>query len=288
MTKKLSLLAAIAVTVVAVLVGWRSYEQGPGTTPGDRDPSPGAGTTTEPAPSASPTPAVLPPKPREGACHRLTYAAAVAPTAPRRDVRCTRAHTAVTFAVGRLDTVVDGHLVTVDTERVRGQVARECPRRFADFVGGTLEQRRLSLLRPVGFTPTVEQSDRGADWLRCDVVAVAQGTRLSPLGRNLRGVLDTAAGRTRYGRCATAGPGSPGFRTVICSARHSWRAVRTVALPNGRYPGVGTVREAGTRPCRAAGRAAAGDALDFEWGYEWPTAQRWRQGRTYGVCWVPD
>ena len=54
------------------------------------------------------------------------------------------------------------------------------------------------------------------------------------------------------------------------------------------YPGTAVVRDAGTQPCRAAGRAAAGDALDFQWGYEWPTAERWRDGRTYGICWVPD
>jgi len=286
--KRMALLAAIAVTVVAVVVGWRAFESQPGDGGAGPTPTPSAEPTTEPSPHARPTPAQLPPAPREGACYRLGYADAVAPTTNQRDVPCRRAHTSVTFAVGELDTVVDGHLVTVDTERVRDQVSAACPRLFARRVGGTREQRQLSLLQPVGFTPTVEQSDRGATWFRCDAVAVAQGNRLAPIDTDLRGVLDTEQGRTRYGRCAPAGPGESGFRTVICSNPHSWRAVRTVPLPRGRYPGAEAVRTAGTRPCRAAGRAAAGNTLDFEWGYEWPTPERWRQGRTFGICWVPD
>jgi len=284
-TTRLALFAAIAVTVAAVVVGWRSYDRQP-----DADARPGQTPSSSATPSAeaSPTPADLPPAPREGACHRLTYAEAVAPTASLRDVPCDQEHTAVTFAVGELDTAVGGHLVTVDSERVRDQVTRACPDLFERHVGGTPEQRRLSVLRPVGFTPTVEQSDRGATWFRCDAVAVAQETTLGPLGPGLAGVLDTEAGRTRYGLCATAGPGTEGFRTVICSAEHSWRAVRTVLFAGDSYPGTATVREAGTQPCRAAGRAASGDALDFQWGYEWPTAERWRAGRTYGICWVPD
>lgn len=288
------LLAAIAVTVLALVVGWRAYQQPPDAGPEagpEAGPAPGPSASAEPAapPSvtAVPKPADLPPSPRPGACHRMSYSDVVAPTASQRDVPCDSRHTSVTYAVGELDTVVGGHLVTVDSQRVRDQVARVCPDRFAGHVGGTLEQRRLSLLRSVGFTPTVEQSDRGANWFRCDAVAVAGRTTLATLDPGLAGVLGTDAGRLRYGLCATAGPGTSGFRTVICSGAHSWQAVRTVTFDSGSYPGTARVRDAGTRPCRAAGRAASGDALDFRWGYEWPTAEQWRDGRTYGICWVP-
>ena len=286
MTKRLSLLAAIAVTVAAVVVGWRTYDNQPSAEPEPSRPTSSA--TTSPSPTARPTAADPPPAPRVGACYLLDYTDAVAPTTGRDEVPCDRRHTAVTFEVGQLDTVVDGHLVTVDSERIRDQVAGTCPRSFARYVGGTLEQRRLSVLRPVGFTPTVEQSDRGASWYRCDVVAVARGSTLAPLDGDLDGVLATEAGRARYGLCATAGPGTQAARTVICSADHSWRAVRTVPFSGDDYPGTDVVREAGTRPCREAGRAASGGALDFQWGYEWPTVARWREGRTYGICWVPD
>lgn len=290
MTRRLTVVAAIVVMVAAVVVGWSSFvrEPGDGDTRTPTPPSATPGASEEPSPSASPTPAKLPPTPQEGTCHRLSYDDAVAPTTSQDSVPCDREHTSATFVVGQLDSVVDGHLVAVDSDRIREQVTETCPDQFAHWIGGTLEQQRLSVLRAVGFTPTVEQSDRGADWYRCDVVAVAQGNTLAPLGTGLAGVLGTEAGRDRYGLCATAGPGTDAFRTVICSADHSWRAVRTVTFDSTDYPGTEVVREAGTEPCQAAGRAASNNALDFQWGYEWPTAERWRAGRTYGICWVPD
>jgi hypothetical protein len=203
-------------------------------------------------------------------------------------VPCAQPHTAVTVEVGRLDTVVGGHLVAVDSERVRDQVARTCPAEVEAHLGGTLEQRRLSQLRSVWFTPTVEESDAGASWFRCDAVALAREGTLAPLGPSVEGVLDTEAGRDRYGLCATAEPGTAGSRRVICSESHAWRAVRTVTFPGADYPGVAAVRAAGEEPCRAAGRAASADSLDFQWGYEWPTATQWRKGQRYGLCWVPD
>ena len=48
------------------------------------------------------------------------------------------------------------------------------------------------------------------------------------------------------------------------------------------------VRAAGQGPCEDAGREVAEDALDYEWGYEWPTAEQWEAGQTYGRCWAPD
>ena len=195
----------------------------------------------------------------------------------------------MTFFVGQLDTLVDGHLLAVDSDRVQRQVARECPQRLASFVGGTLEQRRLSMLRAVWFTPTVEESDAGADWFRCDVAAVAGEKELAPLTGRLSGVLATGAGRDRYAMCGTAEPGTAGFRRVICSreGRAEWRALRTVPFRPGTYPGEAQVRSAGEGLCEAAGRAAAGDPLDFRWGYEWPRREQWENGQTYGICWAP-
>ena len=239
--------------------------------------------------SATPTTAEPVPRPAVRACYRLAYGEAVAPTTSVRPSSCARGHTSMTFFVGRLDTLVDGHLLAVDSDRVQRQVARECPQRLATFVGGTLEQRRLSMLRAVWFTPTVEESDAGADWFRCDVTAVAGEKELAPLTGQLSGVLTTVAGRARYAMCGTAEPGTAGFRRVICSraGRAAWRALRTVPFRPGKYPGEARVRSAGEGPCEAAGRAAAGNPLDFRWGYEWPRREQWESGQTYGICWAP-
>ena len=273
--------AALAVTAtVALLLGGCSGDDQP------EKPKPSASPSST---AASPTPAVAAPaRPRMRACYLLDYSEAVAPTVDVASVPCARRHTSKTFAVGALDTVVGGHLLAVDSARVRDQVAQTCPKRFAAFVGGSREDRRLSMLRPVWFTPTVEESDAGASWYRCDAVALAADERLAPLTGRLEGLLDRAEDRDRFAMCGTAAPGKPDFERVICSADHTWRAVATVPFEEGRYPGVAEVRTAGKDPCQDAGADAAGGDLDYKWGYEWPTADQWRAGQTYGLCWAPD
>jgi hypothetical protein len=256
-----------------------------------------AGCTGDDEPSAdptpTPTPTVLPsatqaPVPADRACYQLGYDEALAPTHAGTALDCAADHTSQTYAVGRLDVLADGHLLAVDSARVRRQVAADCPARLGDFVGGTLEDQRLSMLRAVWFTPTVEESDAGADWFRCDVIAVAAPDRLATLDGPLRDVLDRPAGRDRFGMCGTAAPDAAGFTRVACAEEHSWRAVAVVELPEGDYPGEAAVRERGQTPCEEAGLDAADDPLDYQWGYEWPTAKQWKAGQSYGRCWVPD
>ncbi|SDD69047.1 septum formation family protein [Nocardioides lianchengensis] len=247
----------------------------------------------DPGPTTTPTPSVLPsatpvPGPAAEACYRLAYGEALAPTNDRPAVDCDRRHTSQTYAVGRVDTVVDGHLLAIDSTRVREQVARTCPEQLGGFVGGDEDDLRLSMLRAVWFTPTVEQSDAGADWYRCDVIAVAGTDDLATVTGRLDGVLDEQEGRDRWGMCGTAAPDARDFARVLCSSDHAWRAVSVVELPDGGYPGEADVREAGQTPCQDAGRDAAEDPLDYQWGYEWPTAEQWAAGQTYGRCWAPD
>ena len=195
---------------------------------------------------------------RNRACYDYGYAAAVAPVARGESVPCDRDHTAITFSVGELDTVVDGHLVSVDSDRVQAQVAGACPQAFEEFVGGTVEARRLSMLRPVWFTPTLRQSDAGANWYRCDAVAIAADETLAPLVGRLQGVLARPLAAERYAMCGTAEPGTAGFRRVICSADHAWRALSTVDIAGRAYPGVEQVRGAGQQTCQDVASAAGG------------------------------
>ena len=279
--------AARAAGLLAVLVAVTTA----GCSSGSDEPSsaPSSSTAASPSASSSASPrATIPPAPLERSCYALTYDQAVAPSSDVARVPCARPHTAVTYAVGALDAVVDGHLLAVDSDRVQAQVAGTCPARFAEFVGGSLDDRRLSMLRPVWFTPTVEQSDAGADWYRCDVVALASDERLAPLAGPVADVLDSAEGRDRYGMCGTDQPGTRDFERVVCSQDHSWRAIAVVPFPAGDYPGEQKVREAGQSPCQDAGASVASDSLDYEWGYEWPTAEQWRDGQTFGRCWAPD
>ena len=248
-----------------------------------------------PTPSATPTPAAAPPtaappppRPARLECRRLTFDEALAPTDSGRVVPCKAPHTSQTYAVGRLATVVDGHLVAVDSTRVQDQVARACPRRLASFLGTTDDALRLTMLRAVWFTPSVEESDAGADWYRCDVLAVAGDDQLAKVRGTLEGVLEDQPGGGPYAMCGTAAPDAPAFRRVLCREPHTWRAIEVVELTGRKYPGQDRVRAAGQQQCEDAGREVADDALDYEWGYEWPTADQWDAGQRYGRCWAPE
>lgn len=266
-------LAGVLLPVVLLAVGCTADERQP----------------DSPAPSAAPKPTATPvPLPEDGACYRLSFQDVLAPSNRAPEVPCRDEHTSMTYDVGTLDRVVDGHLLAVDSDRVLDRLAERCPERLADLVGGTRDQARLSMLRPVWFTPTLAQADAGADWFRCDVIAVAGQERLAPLPRRLSGALDSEEGRRTWGMCGTDKPDSEAFERVLCSAPHSWRAVAVVDFEPGKYPGEDTVRDRGQTPCEDAGRAVADDALNFRWGYEWPTREQWASGQTYGRCWAPD
>ena len=68
----------------------------------------GCGGTPSALPSSTltPTPATAAPTPAAGSCHQLTWAQATAQAAPAGSVSCARSHTAQTYAVGTLRTVV--------------------------------------------------------------------------------------------------------------------------------------------------------------------------------------
>lgn len=250
----------------------------------------------ETTPSATPTPVVAappPPAPAVDACYRLSYVEAVAPTSEDDPAPCDKGHTSQTFAVGQLDLVNNGHLLAVDSDAVQKQVSNRCPAQLASYVGATDAQLRLSLLRPVWFTPTMEQSDAGAAWYRCDVIAVSGDKSVGKIDQNLSGALKTPEGRSEFAMCGTAQPGTKEFSRVPCREDHTWKAISVIDLADkagksGAYPGEAAVRNAGQDACQEAARAIASDALDYEWGYEWPTKDQWQAGQTYGRCWSPD
>lgn len=263
------------------------------TGPDASDGAPTPAVSGSPGAGASPSPEPDPPAadvPEAGLCYRLGYEEAVAPTTRSRPVDCDARHDAQTVHVGRMDTFVDGHALAVDSDHVQRQVSRACRRELARAVGGSAEDRALSRFEVVWFGPTIEESDEGARWFRCDVVALATSGRLAalpPPGR-LRGILEDASGRAAYGLCGTAAPGTRGFERVICSRKHAWRAVATIPLSGGAaYPGARAVRADGDRACADRVRAEAADPLDFEYGWEWPTRAQWRDGQRYGLCWAP-
>lgn len=273
----IGVLAAVAVTISGAVTGCSPAEE-------------------YPAPTATPTPATSPDpeptRPTRGACYRLSLSELLAPTSAAPSLPCKRRWTARTFHVGPLDGAATGPKVSVDSASAEQLMAAECPRRLAEYLGGTARQLRLTVFRAVWFTPTPVDAAAGADWFRCDLVALATPDRLARLTGNVRGVLSDAERSAPYSLCGTAPPDRPGFERVACAEDHTWRAVGSVDLDSAAYPGRRAARGAAERRCVEEARGMAADALDFRWGFEWPTRAQWTgsagtPGQRYGVCWAP-
>jgi hypothetical protein len=216
----------------------------------------------------------------------MTMKQAVASTSQYATTRCNRAHTTETYHVGQLDTFVGGHLLAVDSDHVAAQVAASCRSRLPHFLKSSADRARLSMVQAVWFTPTVQQSDRGANWFRCDAVTVADSNSLLTSKTSLKGALAHSGRRSALAMCGTAAPSASNFRRVLCSAAHTWRAIAVVPVHGRRYPGVKAAKSAGQTRCQDAASAAAKNPLSFKWSYEWPTAQDWSLDQHYGICWT--
>jgi Septum formation len=271
-------LAAGLATVTLLLAGCSG---------GDDSSGPAAQTTSTPTPTTSAVVKPPAPPPTDG-CYELSDNQLTRLDNDSSVVACKASHTTQTIHVGRLDLVVRGHALAVDSDAARKQLSTECPQRFETYVGGTAEQRDLSRLRVVWFAPSVAQGDLGAEWFRCDIVAFGRGDSLQPETAPIaQGVLDTDAGRERYGLCGTAAPGAADFERVLCSMDHTWRALATIPLSGDRYPGTDAVKQAGDSDCQDKVRAAEGFTLKFTYGWEWPTQDQWDAGQHFGYCWQP-
>lgn len=242
-------------------------------------------TPSETATSEAPPP----PRPKAGACYRLSVSDAESASTDAEPVPCRRQHTARTAFVGKVARLADGQ-VTPDDPAVVNRLSADCRRRGSSFLGGDAVTQNLSRFVTVGFVPTPDEIDAGADWYRCDVVAFGSGEKLLPLPfeRRLAGILDQADALDTFGTCGTAAPGDGDFERVACSLPHSWRALTTIRLSDGdRYPGTAEVRESGDEECADYVEDQAGFTTEIEYGWEWPTKVQWEAGQRYGFCWAP-
>lgn len=269
------LLAALATSlVVAVLL---SACTSPADGPAD-DSTPSPSSTPSPVGTAMPDPG---PTPEVGECHALSMRQAVAVVGRTAPVACRRPHTAQTYFVGRLDlTTKAGFTRRVDSQAAQRQMSRACTTRLPRHLGRTPRELRLSMVRAVWFSPSQARAEAGADWFRCDIVAVASPGTLLRLPRRTKGWDGPAM-------CATAAPGTRGFRRVTCGAKHSWRAVATVDIPGRRLPARDAVAARMDPVCRDVAADATDDPLDFSWSQESPTREQWEAGQRYGICWLP-
>jgi len=242
-------------------------------------------TRSKPEPQASPT-STMAAIPEVGSCHDLSFQQAVGATDPRDSVPCSAPHTSVTFHVGSLNQLRDGHLLAVDSDATQAELAELCPSKLPDFLGGRNDQLQMSQFKSVWFTPSLQQADQGSNWFRCDAVALQRDNELMLLPAQTKGILGKPGG-SGFATCGSGTPGRDGFAKVACKLPHQWRAAKTVTLPDdGKYLDPGLTQMA-DQSCKDAASAAAGDVLKFTWGFTWPTQEQWQAGLRHGICWLP-
>jgi hypothetical protein len=164
-------------------------------------------------------------------------------------------------------------------------------RNTRQFISGSLARSVIGwFVRPrlVWFSPSLEDADAGANWYRCDVVAPRSEGKLLPLPPRLKGVLDKDGALDRFGTCGTAAPDAPGFSRVVCSEKHKWRAIETMALPSDKHYLAKDVTAAADSRCKDVASERANGSLKFTWSFEWPPRAQWNAGQRWGYCWVPE
>ncbi len=251
----------------------------------------GSGPTT-PSPKRDTAPTVESTSDRESvpelnSCHQITFRQASTATAPSASVSCSQPHTSVTIAVGALPQLRDGHLLAVDSPTIQAQLDKTCSAELPGFLGGTQENLQLSQFRAIWFTPSLKEADLGANWYRCDVVAVKRDGQLLRLPARAKGIL-ARPGSTGFSTCGTGTPGQSDFAKVACRLPHQWRATRVFLIPDqAKYLDAGITTTA-DQFCKDAAATAAGDRLKFSWVFTWPSPEQWQGGSRSGICWLPE
>lgn len=234
--------------------------------------------TQSPRPPSSP--------PDKGQCRDLVFADIGLFSDQSTKVSCGDVHTAYTFAVETLPREVAFDGVDIQNDAVQSAAAQSCGSIFPSFIGGDAPTRALARLTVTYFLPTQSDFDRGANWVRCDVVALQSAQALAPLPRDLQGILDDVTVLVKLGLCSDGDPGAPDSALVMCTEPHTSRALSAVRLGDDRtsYPGGDMAKSTGMQ-CEEI----IGDALRVNGGftYVWtyPSPADWTAGQRFGYCW---
>jgi hypothetical protein len=235
------------------------------------------------APSGDPAP---PPEP--DTCRNLTFGdinrfSNAAPTIP-----CNRPHTGYTFSVQQLpkDVAFDG--VDIGNDAVQEKAAAACRETFTPYIGGTAATRALSRLAVTYFLPTQEDFDRGARWVRCDIIAMQSARILADLpDPPLKGFDGTDDALDEYGVCSRGEPGTTEGMLVMCNQEHTYRALAALRLgaDGDPYPGDDTAKTTGQQRCDdyVSGALGLGGGYSYAWTY--PSSEEWSKGQRFGYCW---
>ena len=207
--------------------------------------------------------------PKAGECHRMKAAQSVASVATSKKVGCRSAHTNVIAYVGFLPKPVSP-ATPLAQRRAIGK--KFCQPAYQRVVGGTLADRATSILTWTLFTPGQAQLERGARWVRCDVVA-RSGDKLVPLPPATPLLAQGIPEQLRI--CQ-----NEAGLDVSCGQTHAFRVQAVYRAAGNVYPDT----TAYTRVARARCRQLLGVYGGF---WQPPSQEGWKAGDRFIRCLSP-
>ncbi len=248
----------------------------------------GETTTARERPTTSSTPREPPPPPPDtGICRDLNFGDINRYSNTTEPRSCERPHTAYTFAVTRLPDDVAFEGVAIKNDAVQEAAASSCRAEFTPYVGGDAATRARVRLTATYFLPDQASFDRGANWVRCDIIALQAEKILAELPPKLEGALDDKEIVSDYGLCSGGEPGTAESVMVTCNQPHAFRAIAALRLgaTEEPYPGEGVTKDDGQQRCEdlVKSQVEEGGGYTFSWTY--PTPADWQAGQRFGYCW---
>ncbi len=224
--------------------------------------------TEDAEPSGSDEPAPDPgfQVPKPGTCFAMSAAQSRASVSVARKVSCKRPHTSTVAHVGYLPAPVTAK-TPLSRRRALGQ--KICAPAYRRVVGGTLADRASSILTWTLFTPSQAQLERGARWVRCDVLARSAG-ELIPLPASRPLLQQSVPEPLRV--CQSAAGAD-----VSCARKHALRVDAVFRAAPGGYPDPAQFTPTARDRCKE---------LLGEYGGYWqpPSQAGWRSGDRFIRC----
>ena len=224
--------------------------------------------------------------PQLGACRNLTPRDLDQPTNATKTVDCKKKHTAQTYEVGEFpDELKDAGY---DSDELSAYAYQACSARFQEFLGADESTVMRTIVSWVWFRPSEKAWDKGARWLRCDVVGgAAESKSLVTLPTTASGLLAHGATSDDWMVCVN-GASVQGAPKIPCSEKHNWRAVTTIKVgaPDDPYPGDDAVEKTTRDYCSQSVGAWLGYPKDYDFGYTWFHESEWKAGNRRSVCWA--
>ncbi|MFL6003369.1 MAG: septum formation family protein [Nocardioides sp.] len=208
-------------------------------------------------------------QPRVGECRAMTWDEYMGKSDNEAPIDCSQPHSSRVIDVVRLP---KGVTWGAPIQKLTTIATRLCNPAWADALGRTYSSRAMTAYSVAWFMPTKAQRDRGARWIRCDLVLLA-GSRLANLPTDNVPALGAQPHPARIAACLKART----FVRTICSTPHAWRATGTFTIHQKAYPTDRQFRRAAIRRCPSRTSTST-----FWWQYR--PKVLWRLGDHVVIC----